>query len=199
MRKSIFQKLLALSIIGVFASANVFAATVTLTGKFMVEGNLMVAELKAERITVGPADESGNSVVTATPPFRLTTPDGKLIAGSDITSYVGVYNEDGKGGSGSNNSKGKFLSATPTNDGLSITSDDALDVEIYDLSGSIVYSATGINNLSIDGNTLNLANGTYMLRSVKEGREERVTLLFDGNSFTTGRYRITLDSKIKPR
>ena len=180
MCKSIFQKLLVLSIIGVFASANVFADTTpqTLSGKFYVGDRWVAGTLTADKIE-RTEDDLGNVTVTGTGNWKFEGSTG-TYSGSNL--FRTLY-EEGKGCGGNNNSKtkGKIIS---TNEGLSISSDELLDVKIYDLLGKVVYTATDINNLSLDRNTLNLNNGTYMLRSAnKEGKEERAMFLLNGNSF----------------
>jgi len=172
--------LLVLSIIGLIGSANIFAATQE--GKFLVGDKWVAATLHAQDIKID-KDIFGKETITGTPPYALVSGDN-VLEYSELREFKSEFRE-GKGGGGNNNSKtkksGKVIA---TNEGLSITSEELLDVAIYDLLGRVVYTATDINNLSIDRNTLNLTNGTYMLRSVnKEGKEERAMFLLNGDSF----------------
>jgi len=173
MRKNIIQKLLVLSIIGVIGNANVSAATVK--GSFLIAGEWYDGYLTSETITRTPSGY-GAVIVTAKPPYRLKSLTGSLLKMSELRDFVAEFIEDKNYNDG-----GKIV---PTNDGLTIISDDALDIKIYDLSGKCVYSATDVNNLYISKNTLNVNSGTYILHSVtKDGREERTTFIFDGSSF----------------
>jgi len=177
MFKNIFRTVLVLSIIGLIGSANVLAAAPeTLTGRFLIGDKWLKGTLTAEKIE-RTTDDLGNTTVKGTGEWKFEAIDGGYtVSGGKL--FQTLFEESKGGDSGDDlpqKGNGKIIS---TNDGLSITSDELLDIEIYDLSGRVVYIATDINNLSIDRSTLNLINGTYMLRSVnKEGKEERVIFI----------------------
>ena len=173
-----------LAIFGFFANTNLSAGdsnttpNVSVTGSFYINGQWTKGKLVSQAISIH--NENGTVMASTSGPWQLNNLENQEITSGDKPISV-PYRDDRGGDSGNKkHSKEKIIS---TNDGLSITSDDVLDIQIYDLLGKSVYAVKS-KNASIDKNTLNLTNGTYMLRSVdKEGKENITTFMFDGNSF----------------
>ena len=152
---------------------------ITLSGKFKVGTNWVPATLTAQTINQT-ANDCGTINVTSSAPYSLRGMANEIISESDCVGYSGKFIEGRDSGDDANRKHSKIAN---TNEGLSITSDNILDIEIYDYLGRCVYTAKD-KNISIDKNTLNLTNGTYLLRLVnKEGKEEISTFMFDGSSF----------------